>query len=207
MGFDVKRLVKEFNKGLFKENVVLVSMIGLCSVLAVSSRVENGIYLGIAATFVLLFSEIIVSLVRKLIPREIRIPVFIVIIATFVTLVDLIMQAYSPEMYKVLGIWIPLIVVNCMILGRVEVFAYREPTIYAIADALGMGTGYTISLLLMGIIRELMGTGRIVAFGKTVISLPASYEPASIFILFPGAFLTFAFLIALNNRFIRRGAK
>lgn len=202
-----KRLFHEFYKGLFKENVVLVSLIGLCSVLAVSSKFENGIYLGIAATFVLFFSELIVSLIKKFVPKEIRIPVFIVIIATFVTIVDLTMQAYAPAMYKILGIWIPLIVVNCMILGRVEVFAYREPVIYSLADALGMGTGYTLSLLIMGFIRELLGTGKVVAFGKTIISLPASYQPASIFILFPGAFLTFAFLIVLNRWLIARGEK
>lgn len=204
---DFKRAAHEFYKGLFKENVVLVSLIGLCSVLAVSSKFENGIYLGIAATFVLFFSELIVSLVRKFIPKEIRIPVFIVIIASFVTIVDLTMQAYSPQMYKVLGIWIPLIVVNCMILGRVEVFAYREPTFYALFDALGMGTGYTLALLIMGFIRELLGTGRVVAFGKTLIALPSFYEPASIFILFPGAFLTFAFLIAVNRWLMSRGER
>lgn len=204
---NLKELYKEFTKGLFKENVVLVSLIGLCSVLAVSSKFENGIYLGIAATFVLLFSELIVSAIRKVIPKEIRIPIFIVIIASFVTIVDLTMQAYSPEMYKVLGIWIPLIVVNCMILGRVEVFAYRKPVLYSIADALGMGMGYTIALLLMGFIREILGTGKLTVFGRTVISLPQNYEPASIFILFPGAFLTFAFLIALNRWVTQRGER
>lgn len=204
---DLKRLYQEFIKGLFKENVVLVSLIGLCSVLAVSSKFENGIYLGIAATFVLLFSELIVSLVRRFIPSEIRIPIFIVVIASFVTIVDLTMQAYSPEMYKVLGIWIPLIVVNCMILGRVEVFASRQPVIYSIMDALGMGAGYTLALLLMGFIRELLGTGKLVAFGRVLISLPKSYEPASIFILFPGAFLTFAFLISVNRWLTQRGEK
>jgi len=202
---DFKRLAHEFYKGLFKENVVLVSLIGLCSVLAVSSKFENGVYLGAAATFVLVFSELIVSLIRKVIPKEIRIPVFIVIIASFVTIVDLVMQAYSPQMYKVLGIWIPLIVVNCMILGRVEVFGYREPPLYAIADALGMGAGYTVSLLLMGFIRELLGTGKVEAFGTTLLKMPAGYEPASIFILFPGAFLTFAFLIAINRWLNTRG--
>lgn len=175
--------------------------------LAVSSKLENGIYLGIAATFVLFCSELIVSLIRKIVPREIRIPIFIVIIASFVTIVDLIMQAYSPEMYKILGIWIPLIVVNCMILGRVEVFAYREPVVYSLADALGTGTGYTLALVMMGFIRELLGTGRIEAFGRTLISLPSQYEPASIFILFPGAFLTFAFLVVVNRWLVTRGER
>jgi electron transport complex protein RnfE len=203
----VKELYREFVKGLFKENAILVSVSGLCSVLAVSSKFENGLYLGIAATFVLVFSELIVSIIKSLIPKEIRIPVFIVIIASFVTIVDLTMQAYSPEMYKILGIWIPLIVVNCMILGRVEVFAYRKPVLHSVADALGVGAGYTISLLLMGFIRELLGTGKIEISGRAIISLPQSYEPASIFILFPGAFLTFAFLIVLNRWLIQRGEK
>jgi electron transport complex protein RnfE len=202
---DFKRLAHEFNKGLFRENVVLVSLIGLCSTLAVSSKLENGIYLGVAATFVLVFSELIVSLIRKLIPAEIRIPVFIVIIASFVTLVDLIMQAYAPQMYRILGIWIPLIVVNCLILGRVEVYGYREPPLYAVADALGMGAGYILALAAMGFIRELLGTGKVEAFGATILKMPAGYEPASIFILFPGAFLTFAFLIALNRWLNSRG--
>ncbi|MCX7831702.1 MAG: electron transport complex subunit E [Actinobacteria bacterium] len=204
---DLKRIGHEFYKGLFRENVVLVSLIGLCSVLAVSSRFENGIYLGVAATFVLIFSELLVSAIRKLIPKEIRIPIFIVVIASFVTIVDLTMQAYSPSMYKVLGIWIPLIVVNCMILGRVEVFAYREPIIYSISDALGMGTGYTLALLIMGFVRELLGSGKVMAFGRTIISLPSAYEPASVFILFPGAFLTFAFLIAINRWLTSRGER
>jgi electron transport complex protein RnfE len=154
---------------------------------------------------VLVFSELIVSLIRKLIPAEIRIPVFIVIIASFVTLVDLVMQAYAPQMYRILGIWIPLIVVNCIILGRVEVYGYREPPLYAVADALGMGAGYILALAAMGFIRELLGTGKVEAFGATILRMPAGYEPASIFILFPGAFLTFAFLIALNRWLNSRG--
>lgn len=201
----LSRFFHELYKGLFKENVLLMSLIGLCSALAVSSRMENGIYLGIAATFVLFFSELIISIFRKFIPREIRIPIYIVVIASFVTIVDLSLQAFNPEMYKILGIWIPLIVVNCMILGRVEVFASRENPFYAVADALGIGAGYTLVLVIMGFIRELVGTGKLEAFGRTLLTLPGGYEPASIFIMFPGAFLTFAFLIVINRMIVSRG--
>lgn len=199
------RFLRELTKGLFRENALLMSLIGLCSALAVSSRMENGIYLGAAATFVMFFSELIISIFRRFIPREIRIPIYIVVIASFVTIVDLSLQAFNPEMYRILGIWIPLIVVNCMILGRVEVFASRENPLYALADAVGIGLGYTLVLVIMGFIRELIGTGKLEAFGRTLISLPAGYEPASIFIMFPGAFLTFAFLIVINRMIVERG--
>jgi electron transport complex protein RnfE len=197
----MERFLRDLVRGIFEQNALTKSLIGLCSVLAVSTKMENGIMLGIAATFVLVFSEIIISLFRKLIPSQIRIPIFIVVIASFVTVVDLTMQAFSPEMYRTLGIWIPLIVVNCMILGRVEVFASREPVIYSIADALGTGMGYTLVLVIMGFVRELLGTGKLVAFGANLIVLPPAFqaEAPKIFIMFPGAFLTFAFLIVLSN--------
>lgn len=197
----MERFLRDLVRGIFEQNALTKSLIGLCSVLAVSTKMENGIMLGIAATFVLLFSEIIISIFRKQIPSQIRIPIFIVVIASFVTVVDLTMQAFSPEMYRTLGIWIPLIVVNCMILGRVEVFASREPVIYSIADALGTGIGYTLVLVIMGFVRELLGTGKLVAFGANLIVLPAAFqaEAPKIFIMFPGAFLTFAFLIVFSN--------
>jgi electron transport complex protein RnfE len=197
----MERFLRDLVRGIFEQNALTKSLIGLCSVLAVSTKMENGIMLGIAATFVLVFSEIIISLFRKWIPSQIRIPIFIVVIASFVTVVDLTMQAFSPEMYRTLGIWIPLIVVNCMILGRVEVFASREPVIYSIADALGTGMGYTLVLVIMGFVRELLGTGKLVAFGANLIVLPPAFqaEAPKIFIMFPGAFLTFAFLIVLSN--------
>lgn len=204
---DFGRLWHEFIKGVFKENALLMSLIGLCSALAVSARMENGIYLGIAATFVLVFSELIISIFKNLISREVRIPVYIVVIASFVTLVDLLLQAFNPEMYKILGIWVPLIVVNCMILGRIEVFAAKESPLLSVLDALGIGLGYTIVLVLMGFIREILGTGKLEAFGKTLLSMPTNYEPARIFIMFPGAFLTFAFLIVVLNWYLERGEK
>lgn len=203
----LRKFYHEFTKGILRENALLVSMIGLCSALAVSTKMENGIYMGFAATFVTVASEVLVSLFRRFIPEEIRIPIFIVVIATFVTIVDLTLQAFNPAMYKVLGIWIPLIVVNCMILGRVEIFASRKNVFYSIADALGIGLGFTLVLVVMGFIRETLGSGKLVAFGKTLIMLPAGFEPIRILIMFPGAFLTFAFLIVLTNLFLKKGSR
>lgn len=202
----LRRFLHEFNKGVIRENALLISMIGLCSALAVSTKMENGIYLGVAATFVTVSSEILVSIFRKVIPAEIRIPIFIVVIASFVTIVDMTLQAFNPAMYKVLGIWIPLIVVNCMILGRVEVFASRENIFYSIADALGIGLGYTLVLVIMGFLRETFGSGKLVVFGETLITLPAGFEPVRILIMFPGAFLTFAFLVVMANTYLKRGS-
>jgi electron transport complex protein RnfE len=194
---------KEFSKGFILENPLMVLMVGLCSSLAVSNRVENGIFLGLAATFVLVFSNVIISSIRKFTPDQIRIPIFIVVIASFVTVVDLSMKAYFPVAYSRLGVWIPLIVVNCIILARAEGFAYKNTVWHSFLDGLGMGAGYTSVLLIMGIIRETLGTGKIVLFNKTLFSLGA-FNPPTIFILFPGAFLTFACLMALLNRYKMR---
>jgi electron transport complex protein RnfE len=195
----------EFKKGFILENPLMVLMVGLCASLAISNKFENGIFMGIAVIFVLTFSNVIIASIRKAIPDEIRIPIFIVIIASFVTIVDLSMKAYFPAVYSRLGVWIPLIVVNCIILARAEGFAYTHPVKQALADGLGMGLGYTGVVLIMGFIRELLGTGKIVLFSKTVISLgPYSRYAPSIFILFPGAFLTFACLMALLNRYKSR---
>jgi len=195
----------EFRKGFILENPLMVLMVGLCAALAISNRFENGIFMGIAVTFVLVFSNMIIAAIRKGIPDEIRIPIFIVIIASFVTIVDLSMKAYFPAVYSRLGVWIPLIVVNCIILARAEGYAYTHTVWHSIADGLGMGAGYTCVVLFMGFIRELLGTGKLVVFNKTVISLGGygHYAP-SIFILFPGAFLTFACLLALLNRYNAR---
>ncbi|MHB8779875.1 MAG: electron transport complex subunit RsxE [Candidatus Geothermincolia bacterium] len=191
---------QELRKGFILENPLTKLMVGLCSALAVSTSVENGIFMGLAATFVLIFSNIIISLIRKQVPNSIRIPVFIVVIASFVTIVDLSMKAYFPAVYVRLGVWIPLIVVNCMILARAEGYAYRNRIYGSLMDGLGMGMGYTAVLLVMGIVRELLGTGQIVLFEKTLVSL-GSFNPPSIFIMAPGAFLTFAALLALLNRY------
>lgn len=180
-------------------------MIGLCSALAVSTRAESTIFMGIAATFVLFFSNIIIAGIRKVTADQIRIPIFIVVIASFVTIVDLTMKAFFPAGYEQLGIWIPLIVVNCIILGRAEAFAYRHGVLRSAADGLGMGVGYTGVLVAMGAFRELVGTGKMVVFQKSIIDLTSiGFIPPRIAILFPGAFLTFAFLIAILNRWESR---
>ena len=194
---------QEFKKGFILENPLMVLMVGLCSSLAISTRVENGIFMGLSATFVLVFSNIIIAAIRKRIPDQIRIPIFIVVIASFVTIVDLSLKAYFPAVYDRLGVWIPLIVVNCIILARAEGYAYRNTVWHSFMDGLGMGAGYTVVLLVMGVIRELLGTGKIILFNSTVISL-GPFNPPAIFILFPGAFLTFACLMALLNRYKMR---
>lgn len=194
----------EFSKGFILENPLMVLMVGLCSSLAISNRVENGIFMGISVTFVLVFSNIIIAAIRRWIPDQIRIPIFIVVIASFVTIVDLGLKAYFPPVYERLGVWIPLIVVNCIILARAEGFAYKAKVMNALADGLGMGAGYTMVLLIMGVIRELLGTGRIIIFDKTLINISPPFNPPAIFILFPGAFLTFACLMALLNRYKMR---
>lgn len=194
---------KEFSKGFILENPLMVLMVGLCSSLAVSNKVENGIFMGLAATFVLVFSNVIIASIRKYTPDEIRIPIFIVVIASFVTIVDLSMKAYFPAVYSRLGVWIPLIVVNCIILARAEGYAYKNTVWHSFLDGLGMGAGYTCVLLVMGTIRELLGTGSIVMFDKTIISL-GNFNAPAIFILFPGAFITFSCLMALLNRYKMR---
>ena len=194
----------EFSKGFILENPLMVLMVGLCSSLAISNRLENGIFMGVSVTFVLVFSNIIIAAIRKWTPDQIRIPIFVVVIASFVTIVDLSLKAYFPPVYERLGVWIPLIVVNCIILARAEGFAYTSTVKNALADGLGMGAGYTCVLLIMGFIRETLGTGKIVLFDKTIFNIAPPYNPPAIFILFPGAFLTFACLMALLNRYKMR---
>ncbi|HPJ71754.1 MAG TPA: electron transport complex subunit E [bacterium] len=188
-------------KGLFRRNPVFILMLGLCPTLAVSTSVKNALGMGVSATFVLVFSNLLVSLLRNLVPRRVRIPCFIVIIATFVTVVELVLEAYLPELNRSLGIYIPLIVVNCIILGRAEAFASRHPVGLSILDGLGMGVGFTLALLQIGLVRELAGSNSI--WGYRVI---AGYSPALIMILPPGAFLTIGVLLALF-RMRRSGAK
>jgi electron transport complex protein RnfE len=195
---------KEFTKGFILENPLMVLMVGLCSSLAISNRVENGIFMGLSLTFVLVFSNIIIASIRSWTPDQIRIPIFIVVIASFVTIVDLSLKAYFPQVYERLGVWIPLIVVNCIVLARAEGYAYKATVKNALADGLGMGAGYTMILLIMGVIRETLGTGKIVLFDKTIFSISPPFNPPAIFILFPGAFLTFACLMALLNRYKMR---
>ncbi|MDP2984895.1 MAG: electron transport complex subunit E [Candidatus Latescibacter sp.] len=190
----------EFTKGFYKENPTFRIVLGLCPVLAVTTSVENGIGMGIATTMVLVASNFIISLFRKLIPNNIRIPVFIVIAATFVCIVEMLMQAYAPDLYKALGIFVPLIVVNCIILGRAEAFACKNPVMHSIADGVGMGLGFTINLIIVSAIREMLGNGSV--YGMSI--LPSSYQPVLMMILPPGAFLTLGYLLGLSNWFDMR---
>lgn len=190
----MRRLLKEFSKGITIENPTFGLVLGLCPTLAVSTSVNNAIGMGLAATFVLLGSNIIISSVRKLIPAQIRIPCFIVIIATFVTIVELLMKAYFPALNRQLGIFVPLIVVNCIVLGRAEAFACKKPVVDSIFDALGMGVGFTLALCIIASIREILGTGKLLGF-----SLTKGFEPVAMMILAPGALLTMGLLIGLVN--------
>ncbi|MBC7230990.1 MAG: electron transport complex subunit RsxE [Actinobacteria bacterium] len=192
----------EFIKGFITTNPLLVLMVGLCSSLAISTRVESCIFMGMAVIFVLTCSNIIISLIRNLIPDQIRIPIFIVVIASFVTIVDLTLKTI-PAVYERLGVWIPLIVVNCIILARAEGYASSAKVSHAMMDGLGIGLGYTCVLLIMSVVRELFGTGKIVMFEHTIISLGTNKMPA-ILILFPGAFITFALLSALLQWYQQR---
>ena len=195
MGF-----VAEYNKGIWKENPTFRLVLGICPTLAVTTSVENGIGMGIAATFVLLGSNIFISLLRNFIPDKVRIPSFIVIISTFVTITDLVMAAYAPDLHNALGIFIPLIVVNCIIMGRAEAFASKASIGRSIADALGMGTGFTLALILISGIRELFGNGTLLGFPVMF----SGYSPAVIMILPPGAFLTMGLLLGFFNYLSRR---
>lgn len=187
---------KEFNKGLLKDNPVLVMLLGMCSVLAVSTSVINALGMGFAATFVLVMANIVISSIRKIVPSNIRIPVYIVVIAGFVTIIELIMKAYVPDLYTSLGIFIPLIVVNCIILGRAEAFASKKGIIASLFDGLGMGLGYTIALCALAFFREVIGAGKLMG-----ISLfGANYQPALIMILPPGAFITLGCVLAFLNK-------
>ncbi len=189
------RIVSEFVKGLYAENPVFRLVLGLCPTLAVTNSVENGVGMGVAATTVLVCSNLFISLFRKLVPKKIRIPVYIVVIATFVTIVEMLMQAYYPALHKSLGIFVPLIVVNCIILGRAEAFASRNNVFYSVADGLGMGIGFTLSLIIISSIRELLGAGTL--FGKLVTPVAFASSPVQIMIMAPGAFLTLGYLLCL----------
>jgi len=190
----MKRLLYVFSRGLVAENPLLILMIGLCSSLAVTSSVDNAIGMGAAMTFVIVFAELVISLFRNLIPNSVRIPTFIIVIAAFTTMIDLIMKAYFPDLSKAMGVFIPLIVVNCIIMGRVEAFASKEKPLDAVADALGMGAGYTWVLIAIAAFRELLGNGTVL--GAQV--MPESFQPILFFILPPGGFLVFALVMSFN---------
>ncbi len=191
--------VQDLTKGIWKENPVLRLMLGLCPTLAVSTAVDNAIGMGVAFTVVLLGSNIVISLIRGFVPKQVRIPCFIVVIATFVTVIELIMQAYQPALHEALGIFVPLIVVNCIVLGRAEAFASRNTLAASVFDALGMGVGFTLALFVLAFIRELLGTGMVSLFGMTIVPGPL-FQPAIIMILPPGAFVTLGLMMALMNK-------
>ncbi len=198
-----KSIAQEFSKGLIKENPVLRLVLGTCPTLAVSTSVESAIGMGLAASVVLVCSNIVISAMRKVIPSKVRIPAYIVIIAGFVTLVQMLVKAFLPQIDEMLGVYLPLIVVNCIILGRAEAFASKNTVLYSAVDGLGMGVGFTAALLLMGGIRELLGAGSIAGF--TV--LPEAIPPMTIFVLAPGGFFVFGILIALANKVAERNGK
>jgi len=186
----------EFTKGIWKENAVFKLVLGMCPTLAVTTSAINGLGMGLATTFVLVCSNMAVSLMRHIIPSQVRIPAFIVIIASFVTVVQLCMEAYVYGLYKALGIFIPLIVVNCVILGRAEAFASKNPFMSSIADGMGMGIGFTLSLFVLGSVREILGSGTLLGH----VLFGANYKPFILFILPPGAFIALGTLLALMNR-------
>lgn len=187
---------KTFTKGLIKENPILVLLLGCCPTLATTTSAINGMSMGLATTFVLIMSNLVISLLKNFIPDKVRIPCFIVVIASFVTVVQLVMQAYVPDIYETLGLFIPLIVVNCIVLGRAEAFASKNPVWPSILDGAGMGLGFTFALTVLGSIREILGSGSI--FDHKF--LPEDAQTILIFVLAPGAFIALGYLIAIVNR-------
>ncbi len=188
--------LRYLTNGLLKENPTFVLVLGTCPTLAVTTAAVNGIGMGAATLFVLVFSNLIIALLKNLIPSKVRIAAFIVVIATFVTIVDLVMKAYTPDLYKSLGIFIPLIVVNCIILGRAEAFAQKNSVLPAVLDGIGMGLGFTLAITLIASVREILGNGSI--FGYRLMAENAS--TVLLFVLPPGAFVTYGLLIAVMNR-------
>lgn len=187
----------EFVKGLWRQNPIFKQVLGMCPTLAVTVSFLNGFAMGMATTFVLLFSSLIISMIKKLIPNQVRIAAYIVVIATFVTIVDIVMKAQFPDLSKALGPFIPLIVVNCIILGRAEAFASKNTVVRSGLDALGMGLGFTMALVLIGSIREILGSNKLFGF----VVLPDTVEPMLIFILPAGAFLTLGILFGIANNY------
>lgn len=182
--------------GIVKENPTFVMMLGMCPTLAVTTSAINGLGMGLTTMVILALSNLIISMLRKVIPDDVRVPAFIVIVASFVTIVQFLLQAYIPTLNESLGLYIPLIVVNCIILGRAEAYASKNPMIASLFDGIGMGLGFTIGLTSIGLVREIIGSGKL--FGMAV--LPASYEPVSIFVMAPGAFFVLALLTGIQNK-------
>jgi Na+-translocating ferredoxin:NAD+ oxidoreductase subunit E len=190
-----RSVTTEFMKGIVRDNPVFVQVLGMCPTLAVTTSVVNGMAMGLATTFVIVFSAIIASLIRGIVPSQVRIPVYAVVIATFVTIADLILRAYFPPLSVALGPYVPLIVVNCIIMGRIEAFATRNTPGISFIDALGMGAGFTASLIVLGAVREVLGSGTL--FGRMLFG--EGFTPMLIMILPAGAFLTLGILLAIFN--------
>ena len=199
----MNKCFERLTNGLLKENPTFVLMLGMCPTLAVTTSATNGLGMGLTTTVVLVMSNLLISLLRKIIPDSVRMPAFIVVVASFVTMVQFLLEGFIPSLYKSLGIFIPLIVVNCIILGRAESYASKNPVLPSIFDGIGMGLGFTVGLTSIGIVRELLGAGQI--FGMQI--MPKAYEPITIFILAPGAFFVLAGLTALQNKVKIQAAK
>ena len=195
---------ERLKNGIITENPIFVLMLGMCPTLAVTTSAINGIGMGLSTTVVLVMSNMLISMLRKIIPDSVRMPAFIVVVASFVTIVQFLMEGFTPSLYDSLGIYIPLIVVNCIILGRAESYASKNPVLPSIFDGLGMGLGFTVGLVAIGLVREILGSGK--AFGAQIIPAAdaatgaAGYTPITIFILAPGAFLVLAGLAAIQNK-------
>lgn len=198
-----KSIKAVFMNGILGENPVFRLVLGVCPTLALTTAAMNGLGMGLAVTFVLLCSNCFISLIRNLVPDKVRIPVFVVVICSFVTLLQMLLQAFIPVLYGALGIFLPLIVVNCIILARAEAFAQNNAVLPAIADGIGIGLGFTVALTMIGSIRELIGNGSIF----DVALLPATYEPMLLLVLAPGAFITFGLLLGAVNAITNRSAK
>lgn len=194
----MSKIKKLFTDGLFDKNPILVQLLGTCATLAVTTSVSNGIAMGLSTTAVLICSNVFISLLRKFIPGEVRIASYIVVISGFVTAIELLIKAFLPEINKSLGVFIPLIVVNCIILSRAESFASKNTPLFAAIDGLAMGGGFTMALVIVSAIREVIGSGTLLGFKV----LPVSYEPALIFIMSAGAFFTLAFVVATMNKIL-----
>ena len=197
-----KTIVQEFTKGLWQELPPFRLVLGLCPVLGVTTTMENGLGMGVATTFVLVGANLLVSLLRNVIPQKVRIACFIIIIASFVTIVELLMQAYAYPLYLKLGVFIPLIVVNCIVLGRAEAFAYKNKISYSIADGLGIGIGFTMSLGALGAVRELLGNGSVTVWGDLSYNLSSifpSFQPFAFMVQAPGAFVCLGLMLCIIN--------
>lgn len=198
----MNKYAERLYNGIWKENPLLVLVLGTCPTLAVTTSAINGVGMGLSTTAVLVLSNFIIAALRKIIPDRLRLPAEIVIVASLVTVVDMLMQGFTPDMYESLGVYIPLIVVNCIILGRAEAYAMKNGPLVSLFDGLGMGLGFTIALVVIGAVREIIGAGTL--FNVQV--MPAAYTPCSLFILAPGAFLVYAAVTALQN-YIKMSAK